>query len=108
MVCVIETVEISMMNAFVSHECLCVWFGVKVCVYTLHEWSCSHYENEFVLISRNNISSFLLFSKCFVCFSVVFELLVATFQVFLFNSVGCFLLDLITTKFTLDYRRKYI
>uniref|UniRef100_A0A8D8IE44 (northern house mosquito) hypothetical protein n=1 Tax=Culex pipiens TaxID=7175 RepID=A0A8D8IE44_CULPI len=98
----------TMMNAFVSHECLCVWFGVKVCVYTLHEWSCSHYENEFVLISRNNISSFLLFSKCFVCFSVVFELLVATFQVFLFNSVGCFLLDLITTKFTLDYRRKYI
>lgn len=38
------------MNAFVSHECLCVWFGVKVCVYTLHEWSCSHYENEFVFL----------------------------------------------------------
>lgn len=53
-------------------------------------------------------TTFLHICKCFVFFSVVFELLYATFQVFFISTVlVVFVRSLITTKFTLlDYRRK--
>lgn len=86
----------TMMNAFVSHEC--VWFSVLVCVCFMNGADLTMKTNFYNLAE----TTLLHICKCFVFLSVVFELLIATFQVFLFNSVGCFVRSLITTKFTLQ------
>lgn len=50
----------------------------------------------------------IFLQQMFCFFSVVFELLIATFQVFLFNSVGCFVRSDNYEIHSTDYRRKYI
>lgn len=85
----------TIMNAFVSHECMYVWF--IVCLYG----AALTLKTNFYNLAETTFLHFFFFSKCFVFFSVIFELLLATFQVFL-STVLVVLLDLITTKFTLN------